>query len=42
MAGFGLIVKKTKTVMAYVVRTRSFKTQPDPEVFGSISFSFRY
>ncbi len=40
--GIGLVVKRTKTVFAYVVRTKSFDTQPDPEVYGSISFSFQY
>lgn len=42
MGGFGLIVKKTKTVFAFVFRTKSFDTQPAPEVYGSISFSFQY
>ena len=42
MGGIGLVAKKTKTVFAYVVRTKSFATQDNPEVFGSISFSFQY
>lgn len=42
MGGIGLVVKKTKTVLAYVVRTKSFDTQPEPEVYGSINFSVQY
>ena len=42
MGGIGLVVKRTKTVFAYVVRTKSFDTQPDPEVYGSISFSVNF
>ena len=42
MGGIGLVYGKIKTVFAYVARTKTFETQPDVEVFGSISFSFQY
>lgn len=42
MGGIGLVTGKIKTVLAYVARTKSFETQEDPEVFGSINFSFQY
>ena len=42
MGGIGLVVGRVKTVFAYVARTKSFETQPDAEVFGSINFSFQY
>ena len=40
--GIGLIYGRIKTVVAYVVRTKSFETQKDPDVFGSLSISFHY
>lgn len=40
--GIGLVYGKIKTVFAYVARTKSFETQQDPEVFGSINISFQY
>ena len=42
MGGVGLVYGKIKTILAYVVRTKSFETQKDPEVFGSINMSFQY
>jgi lipid A 3-O-deacylase len=42
VGGIGLVYGKIKTVFAYVARTKSFETQQDPEVFGSINFSFQY
>ncbi len=42
MGGIGLIVNKVKVVFAYVERTKSFETQKNAEVFGSMNFSLRY
>ncbi len=42
MGGIGLVYGKIKTVFGYVVRTKSFETQPDAEVFGSTNISFQY
>jgi hypothetical protein len=42
MGGIGFVYGPMKTVLAYVFRTKSFETQEDPEVFGSVNISFRY
>ncbi|ETR68845.1 MAG: secreted protein [Candidatus Magnetoglobus multicellularis str. Araruama] len=42
MGGVGIIWGKFKTVFAFVEHTRSFETQDESEVFGSINFSLDY
>ncbi len=42
MGGIGIIMNKVKLVFAYVARTKSFETQEDSEIFGSLNLSFRY
>lgn len=40
--GLGLAYGKVKLILAYVCRTKSFKKQKDPEIFGSVHLSFHY
>jgi hypothetical protein len=42
MGGLGIIFGKLKTVFAIVEHTRSFETQDEREVFGSINLSLDY
>lgn len=42
MGGIGLVTGRVKTVFAYVTRTKSFDTQPEPEVYGAMNISFHY
>ncbi|MFP4532386.1 MAG: lipid A deacylase LpxR family protein [Desulfobacterales bacterium] len=42
MTGIGFIGGSFKTVLAYVYQTESFEEQKDPQVFGSVSFAYRY
>ena len=42
MGGIGFVGGPIKTVLAYVYQTKSFDGQKDPQVFGSLSFSYRY
>ncbi|MFZ2634662.1 MAG: lipid A deacylase LpxR family protein [Desulfosalsimonadaceae bacterium] len=40
--GIGINTGGIKTVLAFVYRTKSFKTQKDPQVYGSVNISFKY
>jgi lipid A 3-O-deacylase len=42
MAGFVISYERYKVSYSYVYRTKEYKTQSDPQVFGSIQFSFSY
>ena len=42
MGGVGMAYGKIKLTTAYVCRSKSFETQKDPEVYGSIHLSFHY
>jgi len=42
MGGIGLVYGKIKTVFAYVAKTKSFETQKDTQVYGSINISYHY
>jgi lipid A 3-O-deacylase len=42
MAGFAISYGRYKFSYSYVYRTKEYKTQDDPQVFGSVQFSFSY
>jgi len=42
LGGLGFNTGRFKTVIAYVYQTKEFDTQNDEQVFGSLTFSFRY
>lgn len=42
MAGFVISYGRYKFSYSYVYRTKEYKTQSDPQIFGSIQFSFSY
>jgi len=42
MAGFVISYHRYKFSYSYVYRTKEFKTQDDPQIFGSVQFSFSF
>ena len=42
MAGFALNYSRYRFSYAYILRTKEFKQQHDPQIFGTLTFSFTY
>ena len=42
VAGIVMTFKRVKFSYAYVYRTKQFKTQSEPQIFGALNFSFTY